>query len=142
MDTALGREVITAIDTSVLLDVILDDPKYGAASLGALQKARALGGLIACPVVWAEVRAAFTKPAGIGDLFSKAGIAFDPFDQACADIAGDLWSAYRRHGGSRTHLIPDFLVGAHAKRRGGRLLARDRGFYRRYFSGLEVIEPA
>jgi hypothetical protein len=133
--------MITAVDTSVLLDVILDDPKYRHDSLAALQSARAAGALIVCPVVWAEVRATLQEPDVIGQVLRAAGIAFDPFDEACADAAGDLWRTYKRQGGKRTHLVPDFLIGAHAMVRTGRLLARDRGFFRGYFERLTVVEP-
>jgi predicted nucleic acid-binding protein len=132
--------MITAVDTSVLLDVILDDEKYRA-SLAALQSARSAGALIVCPVVWAEVRATLEDPSTIGQVLGAAGIAFDPFDAACADAAGDLWRTYKSHGGKRTHLIPDFLIGVHAMVRTGRLLARDRGFFRGYFKQLTVVEP-
>ena len=134
--------VITALDSSVLLDVLLEDPKHRDSSLAALGAAQASGALIACPVVWSEVRAALKEPQRIGEHLGAAGIAFDPFDQACADLAGDLWRAYRRAGGSREHLVPDFLIGAHAKLRADRLLARDRGFFRRRFAGLTVVDPS
>lgn len=39
------------------------------------------------------------------------------------------------------HLGVRFLIGAHALRHADRLLSRDRGFYRRAFDGLTVIEP-
>lgn len=70
---------------------------------------------------------------------NDAGIHFDPIDRASAELAGLHWSHYRRAGGSRTRLIADFLIGAHAQVRGGRLLSRDRGFFRRYFRGLELL---
>jgi len=133
--------MITAVDTSVLLDVLLDDAKYRAASLQALRSCRSAGALMVCPVVWAEVRATLQEPSAIGQLFGAAGIAFDPFDEACADAAGDIWRTYKRQGGTRTHLIPDFLIGAHAMVRNARLLARDRGFFRGYFKKLSVLEP-
>ena len=134
--------MITAVDSSVLLDVILDSPQHCTASLAALRSARSQGALIVCPVVWAEVRAALTDPLTIDDALTAAGLAFDPFDQRCAELAGDLWREYRRRGGKRTVLIPDFLVGAHALVRAGRILSRDRGFLRRYFEDLVVIDPA
>lgn len=133
--------MITALDSSVLLDVILEDPKHRDASLDALKAARQRGSLIACPIVWAEVRAVLKAPGTMSDLFEAAGIAFDPFDRPAADLAGDLWREYRRRGGRRERLLPDFLVGAHAKLRAGRLLTRDRGFYRGHFKGLTIIDP-
>lgn len=130
--------VVTAVDSSVLLDVLTDDPVHRARSVEALRKAQQAGALLVCPIVWAEVRGFFEDSTVMRTAFTEAGIAFDLFDQECADLAGTLWHKYRRGGGSRARLIADFLIGAHAQVRGGRLLTRDRGFYRRYFS-LELL---
>jgi predicted nucleic acid-binding protein len=39
-------------------------------------------------------------------------------------------------------MIADFLIGAHALHQANRLLTRDRGFYRDYFDGLEILDPS
>ena len=70
-----------------------------------------------------------------------AGIAFDPFDAISASLAAHRWRRYRRQGGRRTRVIADFLVAAHAETRAQALLTRDRGFYRRHFETLRVVEP-
>jgi hypothetical protein len=131
--------MVTAVDSSVLFDVLRADPRFGAASGRALRAASQSGALVACPVVWSEVRARFGDYEIMAGAMAAAAVRFDPFDQECADLAGRLWGEYRRAGGPRERIIADFLIGAHAQLRCGRLLSRDRGFYRRYFTQLEVL---
>ncbi len=131
----------TAVDSSIVLDVLTGDPARGPAALEAMRQARRAGLLVACPVVWAELRAFFPSSRRMTEMFAAAQLEFDPFDEASANLAGETWRSYRRQGGQRTRLVADFLIAAHAQLRGGRLLTRDRGFFRRYFPGLEVIEP-
>ncbi len=83
----------------------------------------------------------FENAPGMVRAFERARINFDPFDASCADLAGAAWRDYRRRGGSRSRMIADFFIGAHAEVRGRRLLTRDRGFYRRYFANVDVIAP-
>jgi predicted nucleic acid-binding protein len=134
--------MITAVDTSVLLDVFGADPTFLERSKNALRTATADGGLIACEVVWAEVAGFFGTPDGAVEAMDKVGIAHDPMIRDAALAASVAWRRYRRRGGTRTRVIADFLVGAHATERADRLLTRDRGFYRSYFKKLRVLDPS
>ncbi len=49
----------TALDSSVLLDFLGSDPTFGQKSRDALRSAYDAGALVACDMVWAEVRAHF-----------------------------------------------------------------------------------
>lgn len=134
----------SAVDSSVLLDVLLPDPVFGPDSATALREAIDSGVVVACEIVWAEVRAAFSNDEEFNQAIEKLGVQFDGVGSQAAAMAGALWRQYRSRAkdSARAHLIPDFVVGAHALLQTETLLGRDRGFYRRYFTNLKLIDPS
>jgi predicted nucleic acid-binding protein len=133
--------VITAVDTNVLLDVFGADAKFGALSAEAMRECLREGSLLASDVVWAETATVFGNPQRFEHAMSTLPIGFAPMPQAAAIRAAVAWRRYRASGGPRLRIAADFLIGAHALTVADRLLTRDRGFYRRYFAGLRVIDP-
>lgn len=130
----------TVLDSSVILDVVTDDPDWADASEAALVEAMKRGSLIISETVLAEITPALDE--GDIDAFLEAWrIQFQPTGRDAAIHAGRMYAQYLSRGGNKKRVIPDFLIGAHAMANGKRLLARDRGYYRDYFEGLEVIEP-
>jgi predicted nucleic acid-binding protein len=134
--------VITAVDTSVLLDVFGADATFGPRSSDAVRDALASGRFVACEAVWAEVASFFASPAAARRALESLGVEFDALTEEAALAAGAAWSRYRTSGGTRRRVVADFLIGAHALAQADRLLTRDRGFHRSYFRRLRIVDPA
>lgn len=134
--------MITAVDTSVLIDVLGADPTFGPRSAVVLGEAVRAGSVVACDVVWAEVAGWGHPIDDLTEALERLGVRFEPMTRVSSLTAGVARARYRRSGGRRDRVVPDFLIGAHAMVQADRLLARDRGFYRRYFEELAVIDPS
>lgn len=133
--------MITAVDTSVLLDVFLPDEAFGSRSAEWLRNAYDAGALVICDIVYAELAPAFPDRAALDAALREINANASPIDSSIAWDAGRRWLQYRRAGGTRKRIITDFLIGAHAVATAETFLTRDRGFYRTYFPELASRIP-
>jgi len=132
--------MITAVDSSALIAIISAQPN-AADWVRVLAQARGAGPLVCSDVVYAEVGIGFGDQAELDRVLAALGVQFDPVQADAAWTAGQIFKQYRRQGGPRTNLIPDFLVAAHAQIQANRLASSDRGYLRRYFPNLGLIQP-
>jgi predicted nucleic acid-binding protein len=133
--------MITAIDTNVLLDILIPNEAFYEASAEALQEA-ATGSLVICDIVYAELCVHFRSQQETDAFLGSIEIRVQPLTRDAHFLASRAWRAYRKRGGKRGRILPDFLIGAHAQKQASQLLSRDRGFYRDLFPSLKVIDPA
>ena len=128
----------TALDSSV---VILLQRKQAGWELwrDRLAQAAIEGQLVICPVAFAECSTGYPSLEVAMQEFESIQIQVDSLSPAAAFLAGQTFLRYRREGGPRIHLIPDFLIGAHALIKADRLAATDRGYLRRYFPDLKLL---
>ena len=137
----MAGDLVTLVDSDVLLDVVTDDPQWGEWSASLLASALDAGGVVINPIVYAEVSVGFDRIEDLDDALPAAHFVREPLPYTAGFVAGKAFLAYRRQGGSRPTTLPGFYIGAHAAVRGYRLLTRDAARYRTYFPRVEVIAP-
>ena len=134
----------------MLIDLLGDGARADAAE-DSLRQALARGPVVVCEVVVSEVvsgLANFGKGgAALLGALEVTGIAYSAIASRAAVRAGEMQRRYkeRRRGAglpaAGEHMVPDFLIGAHALLQCTALITRDAGFFRDYFKGLKVIVP-
>jgi predicted nucleic acid-binding protein len=136
-----------AIDTSVLIDLLGDDPMADAAE-ACVRDALASGPVVLCDVVVSEITSGLGHGAEIMDVVEEMGMSYLPVERKSAIRAGEMQRRYKqrmrtlgKEDSPGQRAVPDFIVGAHALLQCSALITRDAGFFRDYFKGLKVIVP-
>ena len=129
------------VDAKVLLDVVTGPNTWSEWSADQFRQAAAPGPLFANDVVFAEVSIGFVRVEETEEVFAGAKVELAPMPRPALFRAGKAFHEYRRRGGTRTGMLPDFFIGAHAEAAGLRLLTRDGSRYRSYFPDVPLIAP-
>jgi predicted nucleic acid-binding protein len=91
-------------------------------------------------VVVAEIAPRFSGIEALKDALPSTAVIEDiPLEASF--LAGHAHAAYRRAGGERQAVLPDFLIGAHAAVTDRRLLTRDPRRVATHLPGAQLICP-
>jgi hypothetical protein len=108
----------------------------------AVEEAATEGALTIRDLVYAEICVHFRSQKKCDEFLESSGIRVERLTQEAQFRASRAWKIYRAQGGQRTRILADFLIGAHADVQASRLLSRDRGFYRKLFPRLKLVDPS
>ena len=129
------------VDTNVLVDVLQDDPQWADWSIGQLRAQAQIHELVINSVVYAEMSLSFTTLEALDAVVAKMELTLHEIPRPALFLAGKAFAQYRRRGGGKTQVLPDFFIGAHAAVQGWPLLTRDASRFRTYFPSLRVLAP-
>jgi predicted nucleic acid-binding protein len=129
------------VDTNVLVDVLQNDPQWADWSIAQLRAQAQLHELVINPVVYAELSLSFSTFEALDRVVATMELAMHEVPRPALFLAGKAYLQYRRRGGGKAQVLPDFFIGAHAAVEGWPLLTRDASRFRTYFPSLEVVAP-
>lgn len=130
----------TVVDSSVLLDVFTADARWLAWSQDRLAEAAGRGSVIVNAVVLAEIAPRFSRVEALRRALPSM-TRIEAIPVAATFLAGHAHADYRREGGAREAILPDFLIGAHAAVTRRPLLTRDPRRVATYIPGTELFSP-
>ena len=152
-----------AVDTNILLDILLPDPKHVEQSLKLLNLYGNSHRLVISEIVYGELGSQFPGQEKMQQFLIDTSISMVSSGPKALWSAVQAWKNYTENRSqyfqckvcgnlqtlecikcgnvivSRQHILPDFLIGAHALWHAGYLLTRDRGFYKQYFPELKLL---
>ena len=129
------------VDTNVLVDVLQDDPQWADWSIRQLRAQATLHELAINPVVYAEISLSFATLEALERVVKTMKLAMREIPRPALFLAGKAFAQYRRRGGNKAQVLPDFFIGAHAAVEGWPLLTRDPRRFQTYFPDLRVLAP-
>jgi predicted nucleic acid-binding protein len=129
------------VDTSVLLDVFRDDQRWEPWSTNALDEAARRDTLAINPVIYAELSSQFDRIEELDAAILSLALNVLEIPRSGLFLAGHAYRRYRRLGGTKTNVLSDFFIGAHAAVARATLLTRDVKRVRPYFPTVTLISP-
>jgi predicted nucleic acid-binding protein len=129
------------VDTNVLLDVVSGNSPWLKWSAGQMMSLGKIQPLIINPIIYAELSITFRTVSEVDESVSKMDLTLEEIPREVAFLAGKAFIQYRRKGGTKTNVLPDFFIGAHAAFRRASLLTRDPRRYQAYFPTVRLITP-
>ena len=129
------------VDTDVLVDVLQDDPQWADWSIAQMRALASLHQLIINPIIYAEISLSFSTLEALDSVVATLALELQETPRPALFLAAKAFAQYRKRGGSKQQVLPDFFIGAHAAVAGCPLLTRDASRFRTYFPTLEVVAP-
>lgn len=129
------------VDTNVLIDVLQDDPKWADWSIRQLRAQSQLHELAINPIIYSELSLMYQSIEALEQTVAAMRLSFLEVPRPALFVAAKAFMRYRREGGTKHNVLPDFFIGGHAAVARCGVLTRDPARYRSYFPTVELLTP-
>ncbi|MBA5802594.1 type II toxin-antitoxin system VapC family toxin [Rhizobium changzhiense] len=131
----------TLVDTNILVDLAVVGSDWHGWSRRKMLDVFKDGPVLINPIIYSEFSVRYDDVDEVDRLLSQDEFRRENLPWPAAFAAAAAFRLYRRAGGGRERILPDFFIGAHAAIRGYRILTRDPSGYRSYFPSVDLITP-
>ena len=129
------------IDSNIVLDVFLNDPKWADWSESKLDEYDQLGILYINSIVYSEISIGFERIEDLESAIAQAGLRMLEIPKEALFLAGKAYLKYKKREGTKRTPLPDFYIGAQAAVLNLDLITRDVSRYHSYFPTVKLITP-
>ncbi len=129
------------VDSNVVLDVFLNDPKWADWSESKLDEYDQLGVLYINSIVYSEISIGFDRIEDLESAIVRAGFQMLEIPKEALFLAGKAYLKYKKRKGTKRTPLPDFFIGAQAAVQNLDLITRDVSRYQSYFPTVKLISP-
>lgn len=129
------------VDSNIVLDVFLDDPKWADWSESKLDEYDQLGILYINAMVYSEISVGFKRIEDLESAIARGGFQMLETPKEALFLAGKAYLKYKKRKGIKRTPLPDFFIGAQAAVQNLDLITRDVSRYQSYFPTVKLITP-
>lgn len=129
------------VDSNIVLDVFLNDPKWADWSESKLDEYDQLGILYINSIIYSEISIGFKRIEDLESAIAKAGLQMLEIPKEALFLAGKAYLKYKKRKGTKRTPFPDFFIGAQAAVQNLDLITRDVSRYQSYFPTVKLITP-
>jgi len=129
------------VDSNIVLDVFLNDPKWADWSESKLDEYDQLTILYINSIVYSEISIGFKRIEDLESAIAKAGLQMLEIPKEALFLAGKAYLKYKKRKGTKRTPLPDFFIGAQAAVQNLDLITRDVSRYQSYFPTVKLITP-
>ena len=129
------------VDSNIVLDVFLNDPKWADWSESKLDDYDQLGSLYINSIVYSEISVGFDRIEDLESAIARAGFQMLEIPKEALFLAGKAYIKYKKRKGIKRTALPDFFIGAQAAVQNLDLITRDVSRYQSYFPTVKLISP-
>ena len=129
------------VDTNVLVDIVENDLDWAEWSINQIRAQAQIHRLVINPIIYSELSFAFATIEALDSVILTMQLVLLETPQPALFLAAKAFGQYRQRGGTKTNVLSDFFIGAHAAVSGLPILTRDTKRYETYFPSVKLIHP-